>query len=136
MLYSIRIKYQFYCNQIAYTYLYFRFQSECLKHVIYSIQTSNKSGDVLTDPLFALGRDAVNIVSGPNPPSQSTSACKSHNNKDANSSGAGSIQSALNKESDAVTQHVAHKIKVLQVCIEYTNLLVILPFFFYQQHIS
>ena len=83
----------------------------------------------MTDPLFALGRDAVNVASGPNPPSQSTSACKNHNNKDTNPGGPGSIQSVLNKESDAVTQHVAHKIKVLQVCtyinIKYIDFLII-----------
>ena len=95
----------------------FNFQSECLKHVIYSIQASNKSGDVVTDPLFALGRDAINVASGPNPPSQSSSSSKNHaNNKDATTAGPGSLQAVLNKESDAVTQHVAHKIKVLQVC--------------------
>ena len=94
--------------------MFSNFQSECLKHVIYSIQASNKSGDVLTDPLFALGRDAVNIVSGPSHPSQSSSTCKNYNHKD-NTVGPGSIQSVLSKESDAVTQHVAHKIKVLQV---------------------
>ena len=92
----------------------FHFQSECLKHVIYSIQASNKSGDILTDPLFALGRDAVNVASGPIPPNQSSSSSKNQSNiKDATSSG--SLQAVLNKESDAVSQHVAHKIKVLQV---------------------
>ena len=92
----------------------FYFQSECLKHVIYSIQASNKSGDILTDPLFALGRDAVNVASGPIPPNQSSSSSKNQSNiKDATSSG--SLQAVLNKESDAVSQHVAHKIKVLQV---------------------
>ena len=94
--------------------MFFNFQSECLKHVIYSIQASNKSGDILTDPLFALGRDAVNVASGPIPPSQSSSSSKNQSNiKDAASSG--SLQAVLNKESDAVSQHVAHKIKVLQV---------------------
>ena len=91
-------------------------QSECLKNVIYNIQTSNKSGDILTDPLFALGRDAINVASGPNPPDQSISAYRNYNNNDANSGGVGSLQSTLSKESDAVSQHVAHKIKVLQVC--------------------
>ena len=82
---------------------------------MYSIQTSNKPGDVLTDPLFALGRDAVSVASGPNAPSQNISGSKNYNNNDANGGGAGSVQSALSKESDVVTQHVAHKIKVLQV---------------------
>ena len=94
---------------------YNSFQSECLKHVIYSIQSSNTSGDVLTDPLFALGRDAINVASGPSPQGQTTSTSKIQNNKDTNNVGVGSIQSVLNKESDSVTQHVAHKIKVLQV---------------------
>ena len=68
----------------------------------------------MTDPLFALGRDAVNVASGPNPPSQNSSSSKNQsNNKDATAGG--SLQAVLNKESDAVSQHVAHKIKVLQV---------------------
>ena len=102
---------------ILYHCILFTFQSECLKHVIYSIQASTKSGDVLTDPLFALGRDAVSVSSGPSPPGQTTSALKNHNNQNPNGASAGSLQSVLNKESDAVTQHVAHKIKVLQVCV-------------------
>ena len=69
----------------------------------------------MTDPLFALGRDAINVASGPSPQGQTTSTSKIQNNKDTNNVGVGSIQSVLNKESDSVTQHVAHKIKVLQV---------------------
>ena len=72
----------------------------------------------MTDPLFALGRDAINVASGPSPQGQTTSTSKIHNNKDTSSVGVGSIQSVLNKESDSVTQHVAHKIKVLQVRIQ------------------
>ena len=68
----------------------------------------------MTDPLFALGRDAVNVASGPIPPSQSGSSSKNQTNNKDGASG-GSLQAVLNKESDAVSQHVAHKIKVLQV---------------------
>ena len=90
-------------------------QSECLKHILYSIQASDKPGHVLNDPLFALGRDEVSAISDPSSLEQSASIPKNYNNNDG---ATGSVQFALCNESDAITRHVGHKLKALQVCVE------------------
>ena len=90
-------------------------QSECLKHILYSIQASDKPGHVLKDPLLALGRDEVNVITDPSILEQPASIPKNYNNNDGATE---SVQFALGKESDAITQHVGHKLKALQVCVQ------------------
>ncbi len=90
-------------------------QSECLKHILYSIQASDKPGHVLNDPLLALGRDELNVITDPSILEKPASIPKSYSNNDGARE---SVQFATVKESDAITQHVGHKLKALQVCVE------------------